>query len=479
MTQNNILLGLSILALLLSVSFSQPENKAKINLTIEEVSYETHIKPIMENYCTSCHSGEYPEGGLWLETYEQVRLKTERGNLLQRINDEQYPMPIDGLMPEKERKLIEEWANQGFLEKSSQSVVNNSQTAENRGEFIPPTIQAIDIDTEGFEFFEKMQGHWVGKMNLMGQDMPWFAFDYRAISPSHIHGIFEGGSMGNLFTAFFIANFKGTKTIMVRNGGVLNGLYRSSYFVLDKVENSEGESYYRFIDAYGGKDLMWIELRFKGNNQLEFNSYVSRMGSIPKPKPHMIFTAQKMNTELSKKAQKALNFPQNVIEKDFSKGLPKAVWEEGQVVKSASYFWRDISLSLEKMAKLSGDPYRIDEIPYVSSLKVNINKKNHHDNIHIFFSKKPLTDKKGKLLLEYDYLKEDTMNGVLLFSEIKRAKDFTFTYLHPGEYYITAFIDKNKDYVPSKGDVSNMSQKIVIRPSSKQIINLNLVTIQN
>ena len=87
-----------------------------------------------------------------------------------------------------------------------------------------------------------MPGHWVGKMKLMGKPIDWFAFDYRPISPSHIHGIFEGGSMGNLFTSFFVADYKGTKTIMARNGGILSGFYRTSYFVLDKIDIKNNET---------------------------------------------------------------------------------------------------------------------------------------------------------------------------------------------------------------------------------------------
>lgn len=481
LNENIVLLHLSILTLVLTASFTQTEQKTKSDLgkiNTEEITYEGHIKTIIDNYCVSCHSGGYPAANLSLETYESVRQATEKGRLLKRINNEEFPMPPHALMSEKKRDLIAEWAKQGFLEKSQQDLLK--QTSDNMITFTPPNIGAINIDNQGFEFFKKMQGHWVGKMNLMGQDIPWFAFDYRAISPSHIHGIFEGGTMGNLFTSFFIANFKGTTTIMVRNGGLLNGIYRTSYFVLDKVENFDKESYYRFVDAYGGQDIMWIDIRFKGDNNIEFNSYTSRFGSLTKPEKHMIFTAKKMNMDLSKKSARIVKFPQNIIEKDFSKGLPKPIWgKEYPVVTSASYLWQDTSLPVEDMAKLSGDPYKINEIPYLSSLKVNINTKNQSEDIHVFFSKNPLTDKKGKLLLEQNYLKESIMNEILLFSEIKQSKDFTFTYLHPGEYYVTAFIDKNEDFIPSKGDISNQSQKITIKPSSKESIILKPIIIEN
>lgn len=67
-----------------------------------------------------------------------------------------------------------------------------------------------------------MQGHWVESLVIMKQKFDWFAFDYRAISPPHVHGIYEGGTMGNLMTSFFITEFNGIKTLMPRNGGLLN-----------------------------------------------------------------------------------------------------------------------------------------------------------------------------------------------------------------------------------------------------------------
>ena len=108
-------------------------------------------------------------------------------------------------------------------------------------------VNPIDINIDGFDFLEKMQGHWTGTNRVIADDYDWFAFDYRANSPSSVHGIFDGGSMGNLLTTFYVTDFKGKRTLMARNGGVLSGIYRISYFVLDKIENNDGK-YFRFVD---------------------------------------------------------------------------------------------------------------------------------------------------------------------------------------------------------------------------------------
>ncbi len=378
-------------------------------------------------------------------------------------------MPEGGLMPKKERALFEKWAKNNFAELSKSSVRTEPKTYE----FNPPTIMPINIEKEGFDFFTEMMGHWVGSMNLMGDHIEWFAFDYRPISPSHIHGIFEGGSIGNLLTSFFVCNFKGTKTIMARNGGILNGIYRTSYFILDKVEIDDKESYYRFVDAYGGKDIMWMELRFKSDN-LEFNSYTSRFGTYPIPKRHMHFKAKKMNIELAKTAAEKVGYPKNVTEREFPNGLPIPNWgKEYPVVTSASYIWNDLSQDITTLGKWAQDPYRIDEIPYLSKLNLIVERSKIIENkkLLVYFSKLPLTNNDGYLNMEYGYIKWSDMNSVLLFSEIGRDKnDFTFTYLHPGDYYITIIADLDEDQVPSSGDITGKSIHINILPNTNQDI---------
>ncbi len=46
------------------------------------VSYETHIKPILVSYCTTCHSGSAPSGGLLLDTYSTAKDVGMTGKLL-------------------------------------------------------------------------------------------------------------------------------------------------------------------------------------------------------------------------------------------------------------------------------------------------------------------------------------------------------------------------------------------------------------
>lgn len=445
----------------------------------DEYTYYNTVKPIVENYCASCHAGKQAAYGLDLTTYESFRKATEKGSLLNRINNKAKPMPQGGLMPKDLRWAIKKWADTGF-KKGEEVLVN--EDVQTKDEFLPKTVEAINLDQEGFEFFDLMQGHWIGSMNIMGQKMNWFAFDYRPISASHIHGIYESGTMGNLFTSFFIADFHGKKTIMARNGGILNGIYRTSYFVLDKVEITANRKYFRFVDAYGGKEIMWMELEFTAS-KLDFKSYTSRFGSMGQPRLHMSFQAKKRNTELSNKAAQSFAYPKNEAEVYFSKGFPRPDWgSKYPQVTSSSYTYTDEGQSLETLAELAGDPYTINDIPHLSRLKVEIKQhakiKDH--KLMVYLSKEPLTNENGKIITENGYMKADLLDAILAFPELVAGSDeFTFTYLHPGDYYLTIVADLNGDYYPSKGDIMSASKLINVKPKSTQTIKIEDIVNEN
>ena len=59
----------------------------------DEASYTNDIRPIVNNFCTTCHAGDDPEGEFVLTSYEDVLKHTKKGELLKRINDAEEPMP--------------------------------------------------------------------------------------------------------------------------------------------------------------------------------------------------------------------------------------------------------------------------------------------------------------------------------------------------------------------------------------------------
>ena len=430
----------------------------------DEISYSNDIQPIVKNFCTTCHAGKAPQGDFVLTSYADVRKHVEHGELLKRINDEADPMPQNGLLPKYMRRIFQLWADGGYVEQGKRAT---TAASKDYGEFKPPQIKPVDVRQQGFELLEKMQGHWVGNMNLMGQKLDWMAFDYRAIAPSHVHGIFEGGTIGNLFTSFFVTKFNGTQTIFARNGGLLNGIYRTSYFVLDQVKYGRGWSYYRLVDARGGKDIMWMELTFYGNS-LEFNSYTSRFG-LTEPKLHMAFKATRKNKTLAAEAAKAVRFPQNSVDFDFSKGLPKPNWPEGVPLTSASYVWEEEGKTLLELGKIARDPYRINQIPHLSKLTVSAvrDSRTQGKKLHIYLSRLALTDAQGRFKTQGGYVRLDLLDTLLSFPEISAEQDsFTFTYLHPGSYFLTMFADVDGDGYPSPGDITHPVKRVVVKPET-------------
>lgn len=347
----------------------------------------------------------------------------------------------------------------------------------------PPTgpvdieIKPTDINEKGFEFLEKMQGHWVGQNRVIADDFDWFAFDYRANAPSQIHGIMEGGTMGNLFTSFFVTDFKDTRTLMARNGGVLNGIYRTTYFVLDSVSYDDGD-FYRFVDAEGSTNTMWMELRFVADS-LYFNAYTSRLGIIFPPTRHMTFKAKKEHLELAQAAAQAVGFPQNTPAWDFSDGFIKEHLNAAEGAKSATFLAHDQTGTKDvfTLAGESGDPWTIDQHQHLAVLQIDIERtpEMQDKTMWINLSKDPLTD-------EYGYFGEtfDPFNTVLLFPELtNNESQFLVTYLHPGDYYVNLTVDMNGDGFVGPGDVTHAQKSITIEVEGQQQITIDNINVQN
>ena len=54
-----------------------------------------------------------------------------------------------------------------------------------------------------------------------------------------------------------------------------------------------------------------------------------------------------------------------------------------------------------------------------------------------------------------------------------------YTYLHPGDYYLTVIADQNQDLAPGTGDIVSISKKITIIPLENKIDTVTNVDVQN
>lgn len=80
----------------------------------DHVLFDAEIQPMLSEYCTVCHSGGFPAGGLDFTVYEAVSENAER--ILGAINHESgfSPMPASQpQIPECERKQFAAWVAQG------------------------------------------------------------------------------------------------------------------------------------------------------------------------------------------------------------------------------------------------------------------------------------------------------------------------------------------------------------------------------
>jgi len=338
-------------------------------------------------------------------------------------------------------------------------------------------VNPVDINTKGFDFLANMRGHWAGTNRVISDDYDWFAFDFRPTSKSMIHAIFEGGSMGNLFNTFFISNYKNTRTIMVRNGGVLNGIYRTSYFVLDSVRNDADGDFYRFIDAEGGTNTMWMELRFTGDS-LYYNVYTSRLGLSFPPTRHMTFKGERNDILLATSAANALGYPADAVDLDLTGGFDEQYTYAEEGAKSATFLWQDANgnMSVEDMGQAAGDPFLINDIPYLSYLNLTIEQNSQIEDSYLFvnLSSEPLTSAQGYMV------SEEAFNSVLLFPVLDpNTTNFQVTYLHPGDYYITVIADANNDGYPSFGDITHPSVKVTIDPETEHDLEIKNINVKN
>ncbi|MEM8885440.1 MAG: hypothetical protein AAGD14_15350, partial [Planctomycetota bacterium] len=100
--------------------------------------------------------------------------------------------------------------------------------------------------------------------------------------------------------------------------------------------------------------------------------------------------------------------------------------------------------------------------------------------LFLFLSQKALTEKDGRFLAEHGYVRADLLDTLLSFPELAGSQDaFTFTYLHPGIYYLTVVADLDGDGLPGPGDISHPRTKVVVKPKSKQAVHVDELNVLN
>ena len=83
----------------------------------DTITYNKHIKKIMDDYCVSCHKNSSDVGGVGLTTYAEVKDRTQAGRMIARVIDGvQSFMPQGGQLSSSQKQLITCWIDKGMKE---------------------------------------------------------------------------------------------------------------------------------------------------------------------------------------------------------------------------------------------------------------------------------------------------------------------------------------------------------------------------
>ena len=294
-----------------------------------------------------------------------------------------------------------------------------------------------DVSILGFELLNDLNGHWVGSNETPFGNFDWFAFDFRPISASHSHSIYEGATNQNIITSIFLAEIDNRLQIMARNGGWLGNQYRATYFILDKAELNQDERYYRLVDAVGGANRSYIEFRFIADS-IYIDAYKDNSGSLDQPIHHMGFSGANRNPSYAMAALNRFEYPQEVTEVNLNDAFLNLIDP-------------DSALFLEE----ESDPFPKSDHGHVSDLTIDIvrNTETQDDPLLLFISKEEIVSASG--VVNFDNLDNSVIRTISI-----RANENSYltTYLHPDEYYITIFSDRDNDEIPSANDYSSFSE---------------------
>ena len=269
---------------------------------------------------------------------------------------------------------------------------------------------------------------------------------------------------------------------MARNGGLLNGIYRTSYFVMDKVEDRDNGRYYRLVDAKGGDGIMYMELRFPNDtDSLYFNSYTSNLGGRI-PNRHMTFKGKRMHEDLAQEVANTMGYPQNTVDTglDFAEGFMEEylyIRDGITEANSSTFLAVQETNNIFELAPQSGDPYIITDHPSLGYIQIDIDRGDipEDETLLLYLSRDPLTDENGYFTSDFD-----AYDTILHFPILSEGEDnFLMTYMHPGTYYVTVVADVNNDFSISEGDITHTQRMITLNPLEQQQITINNINVQN
>lgn len=308
-------------------------------------------------------------------------------------------------------------------------------------------------DVIGFGILDRLPGIWNGPVTSptpLGSYPEWIV-DFRPNHEAQISAKNELDSINDIFMSFFIVKHDCKYQIGFRNGGGFAGQQRNSYMIIDSLQESMNEAFYRFIDPAGGEKRVTTDVKFK-DDSLIMHVYTNDYNTLTEPITHMVWKADLRDQTAAQSAVNNFNFPQKKLVKDFSTtfdGLEDAVF----------YSPND-------------DPYPESEQPHLGQSQVNINISNPttvdtNKKVLIIVTTEPLFNG-----VQFQVASLDFRSRYVFIDAGSGSTGFNFNYMHPGNYYVNAIYDEDGSNNFSSGDYINGSfdQSFTLDPEGQATV---------
>jgi len=323
-------------------------------------------------------------------------------------------------------------------EEDHSDIPNNNNTTQ-------PNPLADISNTYGFGVLDRVKGIWNGPVTSttpLGGYPEWIV-DFRPISESQISAKNELDTLNDIHMSFFIAKYNDEFRVCFRNGGSFAGQTRVSYFLADSVSETSSQDYYRFTEIVNGVDRAYTEVLFRSDS-LIIKSYTNQYNTQQTSIPHMTWSAKLQDETSCQEAVTAFNFPQKTLTRDFSNtfdGLSEAIF---------------YSIG-------GGDPYPEDQQPYLGNATVNYSHNagytpNPSRNVLLMITTEPLFN---GFVFDPTALKFRSRYVILSAGDL----DYTFNYMHPGDYFVYALYDADGNGQYSSGDWMSTSNTSLSLPA--------------
>jgi hypothetical protein len=275
----------------------------------------------------------------------------------------------------------------------------------------------------------RLPGIWRGPVmstTSAGSFDHWYA-DLRPVSPWQISQFsnLDDKTINNF--SVFVVKYKGEKRIALRTEGCFANSCCITYEILDSVNEATG--YYRFSDFIGGTKRAFTEFQFT-DDKMTMEVYTSKFNKEKEVQLHTRWDAVLMDKEAAQTSIRQFKYPKFKKYADF---------ENAFAGMSESIFF-----------SFENDPYKSENQPQMGSARFKIHIKEQieigeNDQILVLLCTKPLWEGQN-------YLKENEKYFARAVYLKHDVRDFTLNNIHPGNYYVYYFIDRNRDYQYVSGD---------------------------